>query len=40
MDGTGAHYGKQNKPDSERQISCFLSYEDSRPKKKDMNVNK
>jgi hypothetical protein len=31
MDGTGAYHVKQqNKPDSERQISHFLSYEDSR----------
>jgi hypothetical protein len=29
MDGTGDHSVKQNKPDSERQIRCFLSQESS-----------
>jgi hypothetical protein len=30
MDGTGDHLFKQNKPDSERQISCFFSYAECR----------
>jgi hypothetical protein len=43
MDGAGDHHVKKNKPDSERQISRFLSYVESRPKtkqiqNKDMNV--
>jgi hypothetical protein len=38
MDGTGDHQVKQNKPDSERQTSCFLSYSKTRPIKNDINV--
>jgi hypothetical protein len=33
MNGTGDHYVKQDKPSSERQISHFHSYVESRPKK-------
>jgi hypothetical protein len=32
----GDYHGKQNKPDWERQIACFLLYEESRFKKKNM----
>jgi hypothetical protein len=34
MDGNGDHHVKQNKPNSERQTSCFLAYAKSRHKKK------
>jgi hypothetical protein len=33
MDGAGDYHVKWNKPDSEWQIACFLSYAESRPKK-------
>jgi hypothetical protein len=38
MDGTGDKHIKQKKPNSERQISRFLSYVESRFFTKDMKV--
>jgi hypothetical protein len=40
MDRGGEHHVKQNQPDSERHISHFCSYTESRLKKSKQNKNK